>query len=1042
MKNIRIGMSGSLTGKENEMMTAHGLAIDRSRLYDDKRRKRIFALFVSIILVISASVVSMLVANKPLQASNPQDEIPLGTLYYNERDQISFKSETTIGASSGDVNSIAVGDIDNDGDLEVITVSYNDLTIWRSTADPWQLWDAYTVGDFALQTGTCVVVADLDNDGWLDIVAGDDDSNVWCWRNDHTPFESWGLPNRITSTAAMIPGVEITGLVAADFDHDGWTDVAVADNSIDGLNVVFLRNDQTPFSGLWVGLATGYVPASAVTSIDVADIDHNGWPDLVAGHASGVVVGWENNYDPFNTQMTQHLLCDVSGRGASINDVALGDIDNDGDVDVLTSDDAQEVYAWQNLGGAHSWDQMTGFSISGVLGFNATAILLGDLDNDCWKDVFAGTDDAGRVLTIANDHACWSDTWNATLLGYGGEGKVLSVGLGDLDRDGDLDSLSGHFDYSGGGGTCLSWQNVLMHRNMPFYSSGYELIGNAPNDGTVGDLDNDGDLDGVIARNLNTTTGEIVLIRNTHPGPPEYYYISVGASVKSVALADLDMDGDLEIIGGISGYLFVWYNIGSPWTGGWIRVTIENVPTIGYAHIRTGDLDLDGDIDIVVGCTGNPAPMIRCYQNDGTPFDGGWTMNGVDQTFPGVVVSLEVADFDKNGSLDIVAGGNSGTNKIVVYENDKSPFSGYWPRHDIGSMGVSSYPSGIVAADFDKDGDMDVAVSESYGSNRIYLLENDGTPYDGLWSTSIARTMLDDLWSLDAADFDLDGDVDLVVGGDVNDAYEVVVLINSGILPFSNIWDAQDVGAPNNRVLVVLAADLDNDCDSEIIALTVNARMYIYWNIGAQVSEYVADVSPGSINADDSAAILRIRVRPNGILSDLPAVVTRWCFEIYALDGITPLTPSEMNETFRSFSLYRDNGDLVWSNTTDSLVNSTTNLSGNVVIISVSASDPDAIVAQVSDAYFFFVVELQWGASIPGMRVYFDPNKWNSTWEGNLMEIQDLGKCLSVELTWATMTKEITVIMIPEFGTLLLPVIGMLAIVLAIRGARGRKETS
>lgn len=740
--------------------------------------------------------------------------------------------------------------------------------------------------------------------------------------------------------------------------------------------------------------------------------------------------------------MTKHLLCDLRDRSASVNDLKVGDIDNDCDVDIVTSDDKKEIYAWQNLGGVNSWDPMANISVVGVLGYNATALAFADFDNDGWLDILAGTDNEGKVMTIENDQSCWSETWDMTLMGLGGEGRVLSVGVGDLDLDGDIDSITGHFDYSGGGGTALSWENILMHRNMAFVIDNSMNYGSLANDGVLVDLDNDGDLDGLVACNLNVTGGELLLIQNTQSGPPLIFSLEVGATMMSVAAADLDNDGDEEIIGGISGYLYMWYNIGDPWTGGWPMLTIESDATLGYAHIRTADFDLDGDIDIVVGGTGPSGDRVRVYQNDGNPLDGGWKMNVVTATFPGVVISLDVADFDNNGSMDIVAGGNSDAmNKLVVFENDKTPFSGYWTKYDIGTLGSGSYPQSIVAADFDNDCEADIAVGESHGSNRVYALMNDGTPYDGLWTSSIANTMLDDVWAISAADFDLDGDMDIAVGGDVGDTYQVRILVNEGS-PFSMPWSTHDVGAPGSRVLAIVVGSLDKDADPEVLALCMNTRMYPYFNVGAQVMLEAIDVSPPSISADTSDDVLRIRVSPNGISSDDPAVVKKWCFHVYATDGVTPLTPTEMNETFRSFSLYRYNGDLVWNNVSDSLVHSNATLSGNAVVLNISGSDPDSAVAQLTSAYMFFVVDLQWGASIPGFRVYFDPDGWNGTLEANLLVIEDVEKCLSVQPATGVMTGAITVIVIPEFSSLLVPMVGMIAAVLAMRSLRGARKTS
>lgn len=1003
-------------------------------------RKRILTAFSVTVIIASAFVILGAETN---QQETISDDIGIGvprTTYYNERDQISFDSETTIGGSVGDLNSIATGDFDNDGDLEIVTVSRDDITIWRSTADPWQLWDAFNIGGFSGETGTAVAVGDLDNDGWLDLVAGDNKSKVWCWQNDGTPFDGWLGPTRITTTSTL-PNIGITDLVIADINLDGWLDVIATDNSADGINLYMCKNDHTPFNWLWPGLADGSSIGSAATSLGIADIDLDGWPDIVVGHESGQVIAWQNNHDPFNStvSMTEHQLCDLRGRGASVTDLALGDIDNDYDIDVVTSDDKNEIYVWKNLGGLNSWDPMPNISAVGVLPFNATALTLSDLDNDGWLDIFAGTDNEGRTLTIENDHS-WNETKDMTLMGYGGEGMVLSVAIGDIDGDGDFDLLSGHYDYSGGGGTALSWKNILMHRNMIFFNSESFYYGTVANDGVPCDLDRDGDIDGAIARNIHPTEGELLLVKNTDSGA-HLYSIEVGASLFSVDVADFDNDGRLELVGGNSGNLYIWYSLGDPWDDGWSQITVESDSNFTYQEIGTADLDFDGWVDIVVGGAGSMANKLRAYKNDGSPFDGGWVMNVVAQTFPGSVISLDLADFDNNGSLDIVAGGNVDLfNKIVVYENDKTPFTGYWPMHDIGTIGSGAIPGAMVTADFDNDGDEDLAVGEENGLNRIYLFENDGTPFDALWSSVIANVMLDDLFSMDEADFDLDGDTDLAIGCGSNEALEVRVLINGGN-PFGLTWDIQDVGAPNSDVLLILSGDLERDGDPDLVALCSNSQFYTYLNIGAQVTEEAIDVSPDSISADTSAAVFRIMVRPNGIILDEPALLKKWCFKVYAPDGITPLTPAEMNETFSSFSLYLDDGDLAWSNVSDSLVHSNIILKENVVIMNISSTDPDAVVAQLSDAYFFFVVELQWGANIPGMRIFFDPMEWNNSWECNLLENGRANKCLSIVLTSSVMTKSITVMVIPEFASLLVPIFGMTAAFLVIYRLKGSKQT-
>ncbi|HEM61167.1 MAG TPA: VCBS repeat-containing protein, partial [Chloroflexi bacterium] len=117
----------------------------------------------------------------------------------------------------------------------------------------------------------------------------------------------------------------------------------------------------------------------------------------------------------------------------------------------------------------------------------------------------------------------------------------------------------------------------------------------------------------------------------------------VGASadtVYSVALGDLDNDGDLDIVSGSSvgeDYeLIVWENDGTPFSELW---TPNDVGLLSYSvqWVAVGDLDNNGDLDIVSGDSGG---RLTVWQNDGGPFTGIWTSNQVGQQFWGAPVAL------------------------------------------------------------------------------------------------------------------------------------------------------------------------------------------------------------------------------------------------------------------------------------------------------------------------------------------------------------------------------------------------------------------
>src|SRR5690606_6356404 len=117
---------------------------------------------------------------------------------------------------------------------------------------------------------------------------------------------------------------------------------------------------------------------------------------------------------------------------------------------------------------------------------------------------------------------------------------------------------------------------------------------------------------------------------------------------------------------------------------------------------------------------------------------------------------VEVADLDGDGDLDVAAARNSG-DRLVWWSTETLHRSVTYPtgRNIGGTLSGTSY---LVAADFDGDGDDDVAVTSTNGTLR--WSENDGTPIDGGWVThpiAIGAAVI----GITAADLDGDGDIDL-----------------------------------------------------------------------------------------------------------------------------------------------------------------------------------------------------------------------------------------------------------------------------------------
>ncbi|QQW30644.2 VCBS repeat-containing protein [Arthrospira sp. PCC 9108] len=153
-------------------------------------------------------------------------------------------------------------------------------------------------------------------------------------------------------------------------------------------------------------------------------------------------------------------------------------------------------------------------------------------------------------------------------------------------------------------------------------------------------------------------------------------------------------------------------------------------------------------------------PISRVYLNDGS---GGFThATNISLTYV-YLSSVATADFNGDGDIDILLTGRDSSNNPIsrVYLNDGS--GGFTHATNISLTGV--YRSSVATADFNGDGDIDILLTGMDSSNnrisRVYL--NDGSG-GFTHATNISLTYVD-LSSVATADFNGDGDIDILLTG-------------------------------------------------------------------------------------------------------------------------------------------------------------------------------------------------------------------------------------------------------------------------------------
>ncbi len=582
-------------------------------------------------------------------------------------------------------------DLDGDGDVDfVAAVAYpHSKIIWFENTDGHGNFGAEQLITTAVDYPRNLHVADIDNDGDLDLFSASFNDDKLAW------YENDGTGNFGAQQIISIDLDQVYNVTTADIDGDGDLDVLSSTSKYSDPKVVWYENTD----GQGTFGAANLIAAKRSRNVKTGDFDGDGDIDVVFGYRSFQLYYYEN--DGTGSSWTQHIVDNTAGPYY----VRVADLNNDGNLDIVATD-LSDTYWYSNDGNGN-------FGSKNVMMANQFNwhIETGDMNNDGYPEVICSMENDAEVKIVNNNTGNFNQSFVINAPSSFGE----SLKAADMDGDGDMDMIAvlaskGEMDYYQNDG-----QNNFT--KIPINLSNISINSYPTPKIKLYDVNDDGFIDIVLVNNFDTDI--FTFDGNTSFNLSQN--LNQFADVSDADVSDIIPGGYKEIIVLEYTYLYLYST-----TDG-INYSVNSFFDTGSSHmydwdsnIVTKDVDNDGLVDIVVSFQ-STSKTLAWYKNLGNASFG--TEQNI--LYNSSVKSFKLVDMDNDNDADILVDcidNSSGARSISKLSNDGS---GNFTQNVLYNITpLSYYANDITYGDLDNDGDGDIVYSTN--SNIAYL-ENDGT---------------------------------------------------------------------------------------------------------------------------------------------------------------------------------------------------------------------------------------------------------------------------------------------------------------------------